>query len=71
MKRRVRQIARQYVKLLRSQDMPDWPIELGLIDDGDDASLSEFMDEVRRIADRIDRSITEAGRAAPSEEKGR
>lgn len=63
-KRLARQAARAYVaELLRGDDQPDWPEDRGYFA-SDSAEALEFMNELLRIADRIDASITPAGRRA-------
>jgi hypothetical protein len=63
-KRFARNVARAYVaELLRGSDMPGWPEDRGYFaSDSDEADW--FMDEVRRIADRIEATVTDAGREA-------
>lgn len=64
-KREAQAIARRYAaEQLATQDEPAWPVDAGLIDAGDHAARMEFMDELQRIAVRIDRSITPSGRLA-------
>lgn len=61
--RRARIAARLYaIEGLRSQDMPEWRYDHGLVDEIDDAANDEFMRELNRIAERIERSLSVAGR---------
>jgi len=64
-KRKIGQLAaRQYVSLLlTAQDMPEWPYETGLFSTDDAIANNAFMDELVSIGNRIERSITDAGRA--------
>ena len=64
-RRLLRASTRQYAaKFLRPQDTPEWPIRKGHFAETDYEAEGEFMDELERIANRIEKSITPAGRAA-------
>lgn len=59
-KRRARDVARAFAaELLRTQDMPELPVDRGLIDAEDGEAQTEFLEELRRIADRISTGITD------------
>jgi hypothetical protein len=59
-KLQARRMARLYAaEQLRQQDTPAWAIEHGVIDGADIV----FMDELQRIADRLERSAANASGA--------
>lgn len=60
-KAEARRLARTYAALqLRSQDCPEWMFEERRINPADDRASTEFMDELDRIAARIERTIPAA-----------
>lgn len=53
-KRHARMVAKLYAaEQLRAQDMPEWPVNEGLLDEDDDEGQQEFMAELQRISARI------------------